>query len=349
MDKPEITTERYGPDEHSQSKIKRWKTCPKMYYYNDVKRVRLGRDPCGMSLPMGTVFHSACESFHNSLMKGFEPNIEIIMHMIDKELRENCANMEAPPNLDNARVLVVDGSLGYHWQQVPRGTPISEVEGVLERAAKNIQWWFQCYVDAYNNGELDCLKNIEIGCEVDYRRKLDDLGMTIRGQVDVAVSNTVLADWKTANANKRYNWSQDRAEGELQASYYAALMNEDEIDFLYVVVDKQVHPDYQSNYAINKNGGEHVRCAVNVYKTKRTKADHQNIYDLLELFIRSTDVLNGHKNGKFPRVANGLGEDFCGNFCDFKTICYNELMEERGINLVEMAGEMNDGAGEEGQ
>lgn len=322
MEKPEIVAGVYLPNEISQSRLKRYETCPRLYYYNDVLRVRTGRESCGASLPMGTAFHAAAEVYHETIRKGFEPDIDVLMNLIDKTFREEYDNIVAPSNLDNARAVHIDSSLGYDWRVARSGTPMSEVPDSIPRAIKNVQWWFECYVEAYERGDLDMLKNIEVGCEIDYRRELDNLGIVLRGKVDVAVNNTCLADWKTSNPNPKWNWSQARADGEVQASYYAALMNEDEIEFMYVVIDKQVHPDFATSKGPQK-------CNVKVITTKRTKADIQEVVERLELFVMATDIRNGHKEGIFPRKAKGVGEEFCDNFCDFKSLCHSDLIKER--------------------
>ena len=326
MEKPEIVSGIYLPNELSQSRIKRYLTCPRKYYYNDVLRVRDGRDSCGASLPMGTAFHEACEVFHETISKGFEPDIDVLMNQIDKSFRDNYNGIVAPSKLDNAREVHCDSSLGYDWRQVRSGTPMSQVPGSIERAIKNIQWWFECYVEAWERGDLNILKDIEIGCEVDYRRELPHLGVVLRGKVDVAVKPTLLADWKTANPNKKWNWSKERADGELQASYYAALMNEEEIQFAYIVIDKRVHPDF----AGGKKGPQ--KCDVKVVTTKRTQADIKEVMSVVEQFVISSDIRNNHQEGFFHRTPDPIGESFCDHFCDFKTRCYSDLKKERGIS-----------------
>jgi hypothetical protein len=320
MEKPEIVTGVYLPHEVSQSRIKRYLTCPKLYEYNDVLRVRHGRDSCGASLPMGTTFHAAAEVFHETIRKGFEPDMDVLMNLIDKTFREEYEKIVAPTNLDHARGVHCDSSLGYDWRQVRNGTLMSEVEGSVERAIKNIQWWFECYTDAYERGELDIFNNIEIGCEIDYRREIPHIGLALRGKVDVALNPTLLADWKTANPNKKWNWSQNRAEGELQASFYAALMNEEEIEFAYVVIDKQVHPDFAKTPK---------KCDVKVITTKRTQSDIKEVIAMVEWFAISSDIRNNHQEGFFHRKTDPVGEEYCDNFCDFKTRCYTDLQKER--------------------
>ena len=323
MDKPEIVSGVYLPNEVSQSKLKRYETCPKLTYYQDVIRKRDGREWVGASLPMGSVFHEVVEVFHETLRKGFEPDMDVLMNLIQKSWKEQYDSYVTPHNLDHARVVGSDGSMGYDWRTARRGTPLTEIPGSHERAVKNIQWWFECYAEAYNNGELGLMDNISVGCEIDYRRELDHLGIVLRGKVDVVLNNTHLADWKTANPNPQWNWTQDRADGEVQASYYAALMNEDEIEFSYIVIDKQVHPDF----ARGKKGPQ--KCEVKVITTTRTRKDIQEVIERLEQFVMMTDIRNGYKEGIFPRRPKPMGEHFCDNFCDFKTHCYTELMKER--------------------
>lgn len=323
MEKPEIVSGVYLPNEVSQSKLKRYETCPKMTHYQDVLRVRTGREPVSASLPMGSAFHEAVEVFHETIRKGFEPDMDVLMNLIEKSWKEQYESYVAPNNLDHAREVGTDSSMGYDWRVARKGTPLSQIEGAHERAVKNIQWWFECYVEAYNNGVLDIMKDISVGCEIDYRRELDHLGIVLRGKLDVVFNNKHLGDWKTANPNPQWNWSQDRADGEVQASYYAALMNEDEIEFSYIVIDKQVHPDY----ARGKKGPQ--KCDVKVITTKRTRADIQEVVDRLEQFVMMTDIRNGYKEGIFPRKPKPMGETFCDNFCDYKTRCHADLMKER--------------------
>ena len=72
------TDAAWAKNELSQSRMKDLIDCSYKYFLMRVEKTKNRKLPSA-SLPMGTAFHAAVESYHNSLRKGFEPDIDLIL------------------------------------------------------------------------------------------------------------------------------------------------------------------------------------------------------------------------------------------------------------------------------
>ena len=316
----------WSKNELSQSKMKDLIDCSYKYKLLRVDKTK-NRKPKGASLPMGNAFHEAVEAFHNSVRKGFEPDIDFIMDIASATFHKEYDNH------------VSDSSMGYGKYEVPRDVPLHEIDGAMERAVKNVQFWVETYIQAYNNGELALMDTIEIGCEVDYRRFFPDLGIYLRGKLDIVFNEKEIGDWKTVNTNKKWQFCTERADGEIQADWYAAIMlgtEEGEITFHYVCAEKVPHPDYQKPPKLKKDGTPYANSApypkkpkVEVVSTTRTHVDVKNTIERVKLALLISDMMNEHQDAFFVRNPKGDGYEFCSVLCDAKPECYKRLMEER--------------------
>jgi hypothetical protein len=332
----------YAQNEISQSRMKDYLKCPLSYYYARVNRG--GRGPASAALPMGSAFHAAVESFHNSVRKGFEPDPDLIMDIAKVEFEKQ---YERFGKQKEPRICGVDASMGYpnkskDYTPPARGIPLHEIEGAMERAVKNVQWWVTCYMEAYNAGELTVMDGVTIGCEIDYRRFDEELGVFLRGKLDIVFDERMVGDWKTCSTNPQWQFSQLRADAEFQADYYAGIMLGDEdaeLTFVYISTTKEPHPDYQKQPRKNKDGSTRKGSApfpkkarTVVHTTKRTKADVEALKERIAAFLAMTDVLNNHKDGFFGRDASPNAYTHCDKMCDFKDRCLKEMLAERGAS-----------------
>jgi hypothetical protein len=320
----------WSKGEFSQSRMKDLIDCSYKYYLQRVDRTK-NRSTQSASLPMGTAFHAAAEAFHNALRKGFEPDLDLIIDIAKSTFHDEYKNH------------VSDSSMGYSKQDKPFATtPLHEIDGAMERAVKNVQWWVVCYIEAYNRGELSIMDTIEVGCEVDYRRFFPELGIFLRGKLDLVFNDKHVGDWKTVNVNKMWQFCQSRADGEIQADWYAAIMlgsEEGEVTFSYVTTEKQPHPEFQKEPMKNKDGSYRKykgqapvfpkKCEVKVISTTRTHADVKKLMERVKLALLVSDLMNDHKDGFFVRNPAGDGYNYCGKMCDFKDECYTRLIKER--------------------
>ena len=249
----------WSKNEFSQSRMKDLIDCSYKYWLQRVERTKNKKTPSA-SLPMGTAFHAAVESFHNAIRKGFEPDLDVILDFAKSTFHEEYDGH------------VSDSSMGYSKAQKPRNNvPLHEVNGAMERAVKNIQWWVVCYIEAYHAGDLALMDTIEVGCEVDYRRFFPELGIYLRGKLDIVFNEKEVGDWKTVNVNKMWQFCQSRADAEIQADWYASILlgdEEGEITFHYVTAEKQPHPDYQSKPKMKKDGTPYANAAAYPKKAK---------------------------------------------------------------------------------
>ena len=54
--------------------------------------------------------------------------------------------------------------MGYaKYEEVPENVPLDQIEGAMERAVKNVQFWVSEYIVAHQNGELPLMDRIEVG------------------------------------------------------------------------------------------------------------------------------------------------------------------------------------------
>lgn len=324
----------WSKNELSQSKMKDLIDCSYKYLLLRVERIKNRKTPSA-SLPMGTAFHAAVEAFHNANRKGFEPDMDLILDIAKSTFNEEYNNH------------VVDSSMGYpkksqSFTPPPKDVPLHEIEGAIERAIKNVQWWVVCYIEAYNRGELSLLDKIEVGCEVDYRRYFPDLGIFFRGKLDIVFNEKEVGDWKTVNVNKAWQFCQERADAEIQADWYAAILLGDEdgeVTFHYVTTEKVPHPDYQKEPKKNKDGSYSKvygkipefpkKAKVEVISTTRTQVDVKHVKERAKLALLVSDMMNNHEEGFFVRNPSGNGWEHCTKMCDAKEECYKRLVEER--------------------
>ena len=320
------TDAAWAKNELSQSRMKDLIDCSYKYFLMRVEKTKNRKLPSA-SLPMGTAFHAAVESYHNSLRKGFEPDIDLILDIAKSTFHEEYDGH------------VSDSSMGYAKYEVPDNVPLDQIEGAMERAVKNVQFWVSEYIVAHQNGELALMDRIEVGCEVDYRRFFPDLGIYLRGELDIVFNEKEIGDWKTVNQNKKWQFCTERADGEIQADWYAAIMlgdEEGEVVFHYVCTEKVPHPDYQKKPVLKKDGTPRKGSApyprkpkIEVVTTTRTQADVKNLIERVKLALLISDMTNGHEDGFFVRNPKGSGYEYCTVLCDVKDECYKRLKQER--------------------
>ena len=316
----------WSKNELSQSKMKDLIDCSYKYWLLRKEKIKNRKVPSA-SLPMGTAFHNAVEVYHNSLRKGFEPDIDLIMDIVHSTFHEEYNGH------------VSDSSMGYAKYEVPKDVPLDQIDGAMERAVKNVQFWVNEYIVAHQNGELPLMDRIEVGCEVDYRRFFPELGIYLRGKLDIVFNEKEIGDWKTMNQNKQWQFCTERADGEIQADWYAAILlgdEEGEVVFHYVCVEKVPHPDYQKPPKLKKDGTPYANAApyprkpkVEVVSTTRTQADVKNLMERVKLALLISDMLNDHQDGFFVRNPKGSGYEYCTVMCDAKDECYKRLKAER--------------------
>ena len=72
------TDAAWAKNELSQSRMKDLIDCSYKYFLMRVEKTK-NRETAEGACLMGTAFHAAVESYHNSLRKGFEPDIDLIL------------------------------------------------------------------------------------------------------------------------------------------------------------------------------------------------------------------------------------------------------------------------------
>ncbi|MAZ97690.1 MAG: hypothetical protein CMP53_09235 [Flavobacteriales bacterium] len=330
----------WAKNELSQSKMKDGLNCMYKFLLERIDKTK-NRKRKGAALPMGSAFHGAVEVYHNTIRKGFDADMDLILDIARSTFMEEYEREKGGYGVDGTMGYPKpysskkkEGSI-YHesiYRKPHNGTPLHEVgvvdgsgDTAMERAIKTVQYWVACYIGEHQSGKLPLMDSIDVGCEVDYRRFFPDLGVYLRGKLDIVFNENEIGDWKTANINKQWQFCTERADAEIQADWYAAIMLGDEVGeiiFHYISIVKQLHPDYQESE--NKKKAE-----VMLHSTTRTKADVKQLLERVKAFLLISDFNNDYQDGFFTRNPAGNGYSHCDKLCDVKDECYSRLIADR--------------------
>lgn len=294
----------YGPWEPtdvSPSKLKMFKDCPKKYEYRYVRREKTYT---GAASLQGSSAHKV---FLEELLDGGVDDVEFLLEMMLDDLRHRL-DTEDPRDYKSKLPL----------------TPSEKFD-----ALQDLKVWGEGLLNAFINkadsygNELNMpeVKETEVeGCTEVYLPSLE-ASIRIRGYIDLVFADGSLGDLKLASDYWKAIWTLGKAITEDQPAMYSKML--DTRKFRYLIVDKKKDR--------NKSAKAPV---VRTIDFEVTDKDMERLMQDLEYFVKTVDLLNGHKNGSFPprpeyngqtkQTAGKPEEQFCGKLCDFKEICYRE-------------------------
>ena len=161
--------------------------------------------------------------------------------------------------------------------------------------------------------------------------KIDGQDVRMNGWADVTHKDGSITDLKTASFWHSSRWTHGKVLSELQWIVYSQAMNQNK--FRYIVVDKV------------KDYGKAQPATVRTFDVEIYPNDVERFKDTLAAFLRTTDFLNGYRNGVFPPIPEYKGNsssfgtppskkkfneydltqnNFCRKMCDFKETCFKE-------------------------
>ena len=273
-----------------------WGDCRQKFAYKYIQRIP---EQPGIWAPQGTTIHNALYDFHQN------PEIEMsdledMMHgYFDEE---------------------IEGKDFYEWR---KGSQVLMDAGAVDKARMDAIHWIRGYVESVKSGDFPLIR-FSRPPEQDVEAPVDGTDLVARGHVDFFVERVEIlptgeiilraddgrihmGDFKSAS--KKFNaWNQARADIDLQPTMYGLIMGEP-ITFHYVVIEKTAH---------------HEKPSIKHIITHREEKDYEKLRNMLTVFERDSDRLNGYENAViYPEPTMSFGR-FCGKMCSYKDICWKD-------------------------
>jgi hypothetical protein len=293
---------RWEKNHISPSKLSLWSKCSAAFWFRYV----LGIKKAGkVWLPQGTAVHAGVEHLLNDLAKGTVREVEYYQLM---------AEMAWDDQIDKAQGIVLSKK-GYEM-----------TDNQKQQALEESMHWFQGFYDTVKDGgtidgfdpktvtetEVDAIRQVDWGPEggpETYVRGYIDWVIDVNGPV------AKLADLKTSNPNPRWGWSDDKADGQVQATAYGYLTGKP-TEFDYIVIPKE---EIFTGSGVRKNN---PKASVPYRaKTVRTQVHYDTLVNQLRSFVRDTDLHNDYKGFKPWPCREPSVYGWCGHLCDFKAEC----------------------------
>ena len=305
-------TGEWEPTDVSPSKLATWMKCPKQYYYHYVaKHPRPDRE----FFVTGSVFDEvAFEEFRADTSQDVQPLVDLAGDIIRDQLHEK----RAGGNLLNFN-----------------GTEFTDQD--IENCVSNFRIWTHSFLKAWQNGKdhlgnpvvIPPIEDTQVQCL--WPLKIDGQEVRMNGWADVTHKDGSITDLKTASFWHSSRWTHGKVLSELQWIVYSQAMNQNK--FRYIVVDKV------------KDYGKAQPATVRTFDVEVYPNDVERFKDTLAAFLRTTDFLNGYRNGVFPPIPEYKGNsssfgtppskkkfneydltqnNFCRKMCDFKETCFKE-------------------------
>ena len=329
---------RWLPTDVSPSRLKTFKTCPKQYEYNYVRRLPRTN---GAASIQGSSLH---EVFLEEYLSTDSPYMVLDKKINDlrEEINtsgEDITRLEAElTNLIAESDANIDDLVEYMEMDVtarletddPRdynsGEPIDDM--VKSDTVNQLKTWGKCLLlairdrkDAYGNKvTLPEVQETEIEgcCEIILP---SGAKLRLRGFIDLVFEDGSIGDLKLASDYWKAIWTLAKAISEDQPAMYAKMLGIRK--FRYLIVDKK-----------RSKTGAPFAAVVRTIDFEVTDRDLEKLTEDLELFVRVSDILNGHKDGIFPPKPEYNGQtkatagktelNFCSKLCNHKNLCFRE-------------------------
>lgn len=293
---------RWENNHISPSKLDLWSKCSAAFWFRYVMRIR---KPGKVWLPQGTAVHAGVEHLLNDLSAGIQR---------DKEYYELMAEVAWDEQVERSNGIVYD----------KKGNPMNSIQ--VTSAIEEAKYWFNGFYDAMqDNGTIEGFDPRTVTeTEVDAIREVDwgpegGPETYIRGYIDWVVDTSgpiaKLADLKTSNPNRRWGWSDKKADGQLQATAYGYLAGKP-TDFDYIIIPKE---EIFTASGARKNNPTPVRP----YRatTRRTEVHYEAFLNRLRAFVRDTDLHNNYADFKPWPNQKPTNYGWCDQLCDYKEEC----------------------------
>ncbi|MEL0015757.1 MAG: PD-(D/E)XK nuclease family protein [Rhodospirillales bacterium] len=298
---------RNGIPDVSPSRLRTAKDCLQKYEYQYVKK--LARTTGAPAL-QGTSLHQV---FLEEYLGGGVDNVEFLLEMMADDLRHRL-DTEDPRD----------------WKS---GLPLNQAEKF--DAISDLKVWAEGLLEAVKNGEdtygnplvLPATEKTEVEACVELTLPRLEAQIRLRGFVDLVFEDGSVGDLKLASDYWKSIWTLGKAITEDQPAMYAKMMGTNK--FRYLIVDKR-----------KDRAKRAAPPSVRTIDFEVTDRDFERLIEDLEWFVQTVDLLNDHKNGRFPprpeyngqtkATAGKPEEQFCGKLCDFKAQCYKDNFARNG-------------------
>ena len=296
---------RWQVTDISPSKLAKWMTCPRQFWYRYVDPRRLPTF-LGPWLPMGSALH---EVVLEEYLAGGIDDSEALRDLVVSDFIIRCKTQDIYEN----------------------GEPISEAS--IMRHADDLSTCAYGLIETLRTGkdpygepfELPPIKATEV--EVCYPVDLKDGTLRVRGMADMMFEDDTYADLKMASDWNKVIWKIGKAITEIQPMAYSA--GNEANRFTYTILDKCKD---RSKTAISPR--------IRNIEFELTPKSYERFTALLENFARSVDLFGTevYKDGVFPATPAYKGETFksdvdkpevtfCGHLCDYKEHCFRESFD----------------------
>jgi hypothetical protein len=293
---------RWQKNHISPSKLDLWSRCSAAFWFRYVLGIK---KPGRVWLPQGTAVHAGVEHLLNDLAAGITR---------DKEYYELMAEMAWDEQIARSNGIVYG----------KKGGQMTKTQ--IDNAIEETKYWFNgFYTSLQDEGTIDGFDPRTVTeTEVDAIRQVDwgpegGPETYVRGYIDWVVDTSgpvaQLADLKTSNPNRRWGWSDSKADAMLQATAYGYMTGKP-TDFDYIIIPKE---------DIFTAGGARKATPnpVTPYRARTTR--HQLHYDAfinrLRAFVRDTDLHNDYQDFKPWPNQKPTNYGWCDQLCDYKEEC----------------------------
>jgi len=328
---------RWLPTDISPSRLKTFKTCPKQYEYNYVRKFPR---TTGIAALQGSTLH---EVFLEEYILPSSPYMVLdngIRELVEKidagddstELDANLKEMllESNGNIDDLVELMIMDLQSRLDTEDPRDYKTNALVDAFDKkqGIEQMKIWGKGLLVAIRNGKDDYGNAVRIPpvaetevegcCEIELP---SGVKLRLRGYIDLLFEDGSIGDLKMASDYWKAIWTLAKAISEDQPAMYAKMTGAR--TFRYLIVDKK-----------RAKSGDAYAPMVRTIDFEVTDRDMEKLIEDLELFVKVTDIMNDHENGLFPPKPEYNGQtkatagrtelNFCGKLCNHKEICFNE-------------------------
>jgi len=299
---------RWQANHISPSKLALWSSCSAAFWFRYILKVKKAGK---VWLPQGTAVHAGVEHLLNDLNAGVTR---------DKEYYQLMAELAWEEQVERSKGIV------YAKKNDFAGNAVEMNDAQIANAIEETKYWFDGFYNSLQDGgtidgfdprtvtetEVDAIRQVDWGPE-------GGPETYVRGYIDWVVDTSGpvahLADLKTSNPNRRWGWSDSKADAMLQATAYGYMTGKP-TEFDYIIIPKE---------DIFTAGGARKATVNPVVPYRARTVRHQLHYDAfinrLRAFVRDTDLHNDYQDFKPWPNQKPTNYGWCDNMCDYKKEC----------------------------
>jgi len=250
----------------SYSQIKLYQSCPRKYYYSYIKKIPT---PINDKIFLGIMFHAAVEYYLNEKIKGTSPFRDRVLEYFNDNFQKS-----------------------VHQQEILWNSP-----------QKDTQKRGQSFVRYFMKEIVPTIKPMMV--EKELWADLPDIGVKLRGVIDLVEEDFSITDFKTTTAK----WSKAR----IRSSYLQVVVYR----YLFEQNFGDVISQLRFRILYSKNAKTHIRHQEVAIKPKDVDFDYNKMFDIIKY------VVDGIRGEVFYK-----NESFSCGFCEYKDICRKDSNRE---------------------